>query len=71
MRRLVRSEGYARARLVTGTIAMLLGAVVIVRTLAATGLAFAAITPCVLGAAMIALGVVRYRDYAAARRARS
>ncbi len=71
MKRLVRSEGYARARLVTGSVAMVLGAIVIVRTLVAIGFVAAAIPACVLGLAMIALGVVRYRDYAAARRARS
>ncbi len=70
MRNLVRSEGYARARLVTGSIAMVLGAILIVRTLAATGLAFKALPACVLGGAMIALGVVRFRDYTAARRGR-
>jgi hypothetical protein len=71
VKRLVRSEGYARARLVTGTVAMALGAIVVVRTLVAVGFVAAAIPACVLGLAMIALGLVRYRDYAAARRARS
>jgi hypothetical protein len=68
VRNLVRSEGYARARLVTGSIAAVLGAILIARTLASTGLSFKVIPACVLGAAMIALGIVRFRDYAAARR---
>ena len=71
MRNFVRSEGYARARLVTGVLFACLGIVVIVRTLAATGLSGQAIPACVLGAAMILLAVFRFRDYAAARRARS
>jgi hypothetical protein len=71
VRNLVRSEGYARARLVTGSIAMVLGAILIVRTLASIGLSFKVIPACVLGGAMIALGIVRFRDYNAARRGRS
>ena len=66
---MVRSEGYARARLVSGTLFMLLGAVLAYRTLATTGFAGTAIPACVLGAAMIALGAFRFRDYFAARRA--
>jgi len=48
---------------------MILGAVVAVRTLAVAGLSATAIPACVLGAAMIALGAFRFRDYFAARRA--
>jgi uncharacterized membrane protein HdeD (DUF308 family) len=71
MRNLVRSEAYARARLVTGTIFMALGAVTVVRTLAETGFDGRAIPATVLGLAMILLGVFRFRDYLAARRSRS
>ncbi|MBD5606232.1 MAG: hypothetical protein IAI48_14270 [Candidatus Eremiobacteraeota bacterium] len=70
MKRLVRSEGYARARLVTGALFVVLGIAVIVRTFAAAGLSGQAIPACVLGLAMILLGGFRFRDYAAARRAR-
>jgi uncharacterized membrane protein HdeD (DUF308 family) len=63
----LRSEGYARARLVSGALFVLLGIVVIVRTLATTGAAVAAIPACALGGAMVALGVLRYRDYFANR----
>lgn len=70
MKRVVRSAGYARARLVTGALFALLGGVVAFRTLAAAGASAAAIPGCVLGLAMIALGAVRFRDYAAARRPR-
>ena len=67
MKNFLRSEGYARARLVSGALFVLLGAIVIVRTLAVTGPSFGALPACVLGAAMIALGSLRYRDYLAAR----
>ncbi len=67
MRRLVRSEGYVRARLVSGALFIVLGALVIFRTLAVTGLAGTAIPGTVLGFAMIALGVLRFRDYVRAR----
>jgi hypothetical protein len=64
----VRSEAYARARLVTGTLFAVLGAAIIVRTIAAAGLSWADLPAFVLGAAMIALAVVRCREYAAAKR---
>jgi predicted membrane channel-forming protein YqfA (hemolysin III family) len=67
MKRLIRSEGYARARLVSAALFVILGAVVIARTLAVTGASFSAIPACALGGAMIALGVLRYRDYFANR----
>ena len=70
MRNFVRSEGYARARLVTGALFGCLGIVVIVRALAATGLSGQAIPACLLGVAMILLAVFRFRDYVAARRVR-
>ena len=70
MRRFVHSEGYARARLVTGGIFAILGTIVLVRTLAAAGLNWAALPAYVLGVALIALGAVRYRDWFAARRKR-
>ncbi len=67
MRRLIRSEGYARARLVSAALFIVLGTIVIYRTLAVTGLAGTAIPATVLGLAMIALGVLRFRDYLRAR----
>lgn len=67
MKRLVRSEGYARARLVSGALFVVLGSILIVRTLFVVGVAFAAIPAYVLGIAMIALGALRYRDYFAHR----
>lgn len=70
MRRFVRSEGYARGRLFTGALFVLLGATVFYRTLAATGPAAPAIPGCVLGAAMMLLGGFRFRDYFAARAGR-
>ncbi len=68
MKRLVRSEGYARARLVSGSLFGVLGAVVAYRTIAVTGLSLAALPGCVLGLAMLALAALRFRDYFAARR---
>jgi len=67
MKQFVRSEGYARARLVSAALFVVLGAVVVVRTAAATGATFAAVPAYALGSAMIALGVFRYRDYFANR----
>jgi uncharacterized membrane protein HdeD (DUF308 family) len=68
MRRIVRSEGYARARLVTGAIFMLLGVVVIVRTVGTAGLQWGAAPAYVLGVAMILLGAFRFYEYRTARR---
>ncbi len=68
MRRLVRSEGYARARLVSAALFIVLGIFVIYRTFGVARFSLAALPGGVLGAAMIALGLLRFRDY---RRARS
>ncbi len=70
MRKFVRSDGYARARLVTGALFVFFGASILYRTLASVGLSLSAIPAYVLGAAMVALGAFRFRDYVAARRMR-
>jgi hypothetical protein len=70
VRNFVRSEGYARARLVTGAIFACLGAAVIVRTFGATGFSGQAIPALVLGLAMILLGGFRVRDDVMAKRSR-
>jgi len=67
VKRLVRSETYARTRLINAGLFVLLGVVVVVRTFGVVGFAWQAIPGCVLGAAMVALGAVRVRDYVAAR----
>ncbi len=67
MRRFVQSDLYARAKLVSATVFIFLGASVLVRTTLAAGIVWKALPAYVLGAAMIALGFVRYRDYRAAR----
>jgi hypothetical protein len=67
VKRLVRSETYARTRLINAGLFILLGVVVVVRTLSVVGFAWQAVPGCVLGAAMIALGAVRFRDYVAGR----
>jgi len=66
----VRSEAYARARLASAVLFMLLGTSIAVRTLLVAGLSLATIPGCVLAAAMIALGGFRLRDYFASRAAR-
>jgi len=68
MRRMVRSESYARARLVTATLFAVFGAVIIVRTLLSVGPVAAAIPAYILGLALLALAVVRFREYRARRR---
>ncbi len=70
MKRFVRSETYGRARLVSGALFIVLGFSVIVRTVADVGLSGSAVPAYVLGAAMVALGAFRFRDYIAARRMR-
>ena len=70
MRRFVRSETYGRARLISGALFMLLGAAILVRTIAETGLQLKAMPAYVLGLAMVALGAFRFRDFLAARRIR-
>jgi len=68
VRRLVRSEGYARARVVSGALFSILGAVVFVRSVMVAGVSLAGLPGCVLGLAMVGLGVLRIRDFAARRR---
>ncbi len=63
MNRFVRGPGYAKIRLVSGTLFIALGVLLIVRTATTIGLAATAIVPLVLGFAMIGLGVVRWREY--------
>jgi uncharacterized membrane protein HdeD (DUF308 family) len=63
LNRFVRGAGYAKVRLVSGTLFIALGLVLIVRTATTIGLAATAIVPLVLGFAMIGLGVVRWREY--------
>jgi Zn-dependent protease with chaperone function len=68
MKRLARSEAYARARLVTATLFALFGSVIIVRTWMSVGPVAAALPAYILGLALIALAVVRLREYRASRR---
>ncbi len=71
MRNFVRGETYARARLVTGAVFAVLGATIVVRTILDTGFSLRALPAFALGFAMILLAAFRFRDFAAARRARS
>ena len=67
MKRLVRSEGYARVRLVSAAFFIVLGTAIVARTLLLARMSPATVPGCVLGLAMLALGVVRVRDYLANR----
>jgi uncharacterized integral membrane protein len=67
VRRFVRSEGYARARLVSGAFFIVFGIAIALRTAAIAGFSAAALPAYVLGAAMLALGGLRFREYFAAR----
>lgn len=68
MRRMVRSEGYARARLINALIFAALGAAICYRTVAAARLSLTALPGVVLGLALIGLAGVRFRAYARAKR---
>jgi hypothetical protein len=67
MRRFARSDAYRRVRLVTGAAFIALGGTIVARTLAVSGLSGPALPGCALGAAMLALGAFRFRDYFASR----
>ena len=67
MRRMIGSRGYARARLASGALYIVLGAVIAVRTLVVAGFTLAALPGCVLGLALVALGAFRFRDVRATR----
>ena len=70
MRNVVRSEGYARARVGIGIAGAILGLVVIYRTVGSVGLDWRGLPAYALGAALLALGVVKWREYRAARERR-
>ena len=65
-----RTHSYAIVRLAIGALAALLGCTILVRTLGSVGLVWQAFPAYVLGLALLALGIVRWRDYMAARDAR-
>ncbi len=60
--------GYGRAKVVNGLLFGSLGLVIAYRSLAVAGLGLRALPGIILGLAMIALAVVRFRNYAASRR---
>jgi sulfite exporter TauE/SafE len=69
VKKFVRSETYARARLVTGTMYVLLGGVIIGRiAMAASGRDWRSIAAYVLGVALILLGLNRWREWNMVRR---
>jgi hypothetical protein len=67
VKRLVHSEGYARARLFSAALFALLGLVIVARTAGVVGLNASGLPAYALGGAMVALAIVRFRDYFAAR----
>ena len=68
MKRFVRSESYARARLVSGAFFIVFGGAIAARTAAIAGFSAAALPAYVLGGAMLALGALRFREYFARSR---
>jgi len=68
VRKFVRSSAYVRARLVTGALFIVFGIAIVARTAADVGAKAPAIPAYVLGAAMLALGAFRWRDYLRASR---
>jgi hypothetical protein len=68
MKRFTQSASYARLRAVTGVLFIALGLAIVVRTVAILGFDLRGIGPLVMGAALVALGAFRLRDYAAVRR---
>ena len=63
MRSFVRSRTYARIRVVTGSLFIVFGLIILSWTLATVHLQARGIPACVLALALIALGVLRIRDY--------
>jgi hypothetical protein len=63
VRAFVRSPVYVKLRAITGTVFMLFGVAIIVRTALAIGLVSAALVPYVMGVALVGLGALRWRDY--------
>jgi hypothetical protein len=61
--RFTRSAAYVRARAITGTLFIAFGVAIVVRTIFAIGFVGSAIVPVVMGVALIALGIIRLRDY--------
>jgi hypothetical protein len=68
----VRSRAYVRARVVTGCLFIGFGLTILVRSVLVAGWDVRAlIAPLVLGAALVALGVLRIRDFLSLRRTQS
>jgi hypothetical protein len=64
---MTRTEGYARARVIIGLIGGVLGLVIVARTVASVGFDWKALPAYVLGAALVALGITRWREYQAGK----
>ena len=70
MKKFVRSETYVRMRLVTGTMFVLLGSLLLGEVVVRNGPDWHAIPAYVLGLALVLLGLNRWREYNIARRNR-
>jgi len=70
VKKFVRSETYARTRLVTGTMFVLLGGLLLGQIVVRFGPDWHAIPAYVLGLALVLLGLNRWREYNMARRNR-
>jgi hypothetical protein len=69
VRRVVASAGYARFKLVLGLVYAVIGIAIIAKSIAAVGMSTKLVPSIALGAALIALGIVRLRDFRAIRKA--
>jgi hypothetical protein len=63
MTRFTRGPAYVRLRAVTGTLFIVFGVAIVVRTLVLFGVGLFSIAPLVMGVALVGLGVLRLRDY--------
>jgi len=63
VRQIVRSRAYARARAVSGTLFIVLGAAILIRTVVSLGVELREVPALVLGCALVGLGALRLRDY--------
>jgi hypothetical protein len=61
--RFVRSAGYVRVRALTGTVFFLMGVAIVVRTAMTVGIGLSSFAPLLMGAALMGLGALRWRDY--------
>jgi hypothetical protein len=69
--RFVHSPAYVKVRAVTGALFFLLGGAIVVRTAATIGIGLPALTPLIMGGALMGLGALRLRDFLRVRSGRT